>query len=233
MRLISLGVKELDRGLGGGIPHPSLISIEGDHGSGKTVFSQQIAYSMLKAGFNVIVITTESTVKEYLSMMKSIKLDATDYFISGRLKIYSLHVKGGVWSEKLAPLFLNIIGGFLELRKNYYGLVVIDDLSSLSLNTDKSAFLTFITRLKNIVSDGRSVTLTFHPKFFSDDLILNLKASSDVYLVMHNASIGGLDIKVLEIVKLWGSSGDRKRILNLEVNPNVGLRVIPIGEVNI
>jgi flagellar protein FlaH len=53
MKVIQLGISELDRDLGGGIPTPSLISIEGDYGSGKTVFVQQAVYAMLKKGLSL------------------------------------------------------------------------------------------------------------------------------------------------------------------------------------
>ena len=233
MKTISLGVPELDKGLGGGIPHPSLISIEGEHGSGKTVISQQIVYHMLKSGIKSIVITTENTVKEYLKMMKSIKLDATSFFITGRLKIYSFHVKGGMWSKYLSPLFLHAISSFLAFKNTSYKCIVIDDLSSLSIDVTRDSFLTFITRMKNLVSDGRTIILTFHPKFLEDESIRILKASSDVYFVMKNAYIGNMQVKVLQIVKLWGSFGERKAAINLEINPSLGLRVLPIGEVSI
>ena len=75
MKVVCMGISELDRDLGGGIPTPSLISIEGDYGSGKTVFIQQTVYAMLKNGLRVCVVSSEATVKEYLSMMESVKLD--------------------------------------------------------------------------------------------------------------------------------------------------------------
>jgi len=233
VRIISLGVPELDRSLGGGIPHPSLTSIEGEHGSGKTVFSQQIAFSMLRDGMRVCVISTESTIREYLKMMKSVKLDATDYFISGAFKFYSLHVRGGKWSEYLFPLFLRVVVNFLEVKSSAYDCVVIDDLSALSLGVKSSEFLTFITRMKNLTSEGKTIVLTFHPKFLREEIVRNLKASSDVYFRLRNASFGTFQVKVLEIVKLWGSSGERKATVTLEVNPSLGLRVLPIQEVSI
>jgi len=38
--VVPTGNEELDMRLGGGIPCPSLLIIEGDHGSGKAVLSQ-------------------------------------------------------------------------------------------------------------------------------------------------------------------------------------------------
>jgi flagellar protein FlaH len=233
VNVVSLGVPELDRDLGGGIPVPSLISIEGAYGSGKTVFVQQIVYAMLKSGLRVYVVSSETTVKEYLSMMESVKLDAYDYYLSGQLNIYPLHIEGGRWNEFLSSFFLRVTANFLELKKRHYDVVVIDSLSVLTVNTPPHEFLTFVTRMKNLVSDGKTVVVTFHPEFLSEESIMKLRASSDVYLVLKNTSISGIDVKLLRIVKLWGVSGERKSSITLEINPQIGLRVMPLSGVKV
>ncbi|MCS7115130.1 MAG: ATPase domain-containing protein [Nitrososphaerota archaeon] len=233
MRVISLGIAELDRDLGGGIPHPSLISIEGEYGSGKTIFIQQIASAMLKEGLRVYVISSEATVKEYLSMMKSVRLDVDNYYLSGKLNIYPLHVEGGRWNDFLSSFFLRVASNFLELKKELYDAVIIDSLSVLTVNTPASEFLTFVTRMKNLVSDEKTVIATFHPEFLSEESIMKLRASSDVYLVLKNASISGIDVKILRVVKLWGVSGERKSAITLEINPQIGLRVMPLSGVKV
>ncbi len=233
MKVVCLGISELDRDLGGGIPTPSLISIEGDYGSGKTVLVQQVVYSMLKNGLKVCVVSSEATVKEYLSMMESVKLDAYNYYLSGQFNIYPLHVEGGRWSELLSSFFLRVTANFLELKKQHYDVVIVDSLSVLTVDTAPHEFLTFITRVKNLVSDGKTVLITFHPSFLSEESIMKLRASFDVYFVLKNASISGIDVKVLRIVKLWGVSGERKSAISLEINPHIGLRVMPLSGVKI
>jgi len=233
MNIISLGIPELDRNLGGGIPYPSLVTIEGEHGSGKTVLAQQIVHSMLSNALRVCVVTSEATVKEYLQMMESVKLDAYDYYTSGQLSIYPLHVEGGKWSKFLSSFFLKVTSSFLELKKERYDAAIIDSLSPFAINTAAHNFLTFITRAKNIVSSGRSIIITFHPAFLAEECITALRASSDVYLVMKSTSVSGIDVKLLRVVKLWGSSGERKSVITLEVHPSLGLRVMPLGGVKI
>jgi len=231
--MIKLGIRELDECFGGGFPHPSLASVEGDYGAGKTALTQQIIYSMLREKLKVYVITSETTVKEYLAMMKSIKLDAYPYYLSRQLNIYPLHVEGGKWSRFMSSLFFKVTRNFLELHKDRYDVVLIDSLSVLTVDTPPHEFLTFITRMKNLVSDGKTIILTFHPGFLPENSIMKLKASSDVYLVISNARVAGISVKMLNVVKLWGTSGDRKGSITLEVNPHLGLRVLPLGGVKI
>jgi len=231
MIIIKLGIEELDRGIGGGLPHPSLISIEGEHGSGKTVISQYAVHAFLKSGLRALVITSEATVKEYLMMMKSIGLDVVNHYVAGKLSIYPLHVEGGKWSEAYAPLFLKAAGNFLEIKKKAFDLAVIDSLSALTTNVKEHDILTFITRIKNLVSDGKTVILTFHPDFLERSSMTKLRASSDVYFVAKKVKFMGMHIKSLEVVKLWGSKGERKSSLYFDVDPQLGLRILPLGGV--
>jgi len=87
--------------------------------------------------------------------------------------------------------------------------------------------------MKNLVSDGKTIILTFHPNFLPENIIMKLKASSDVYLVLSNTKMAGVSIKMLKVVKLWGTIGERKDTISLEINPYVGLRVLPLGGVKI
>jgi len=233
MNILSLGIKDLNKSIGGGFPYPSLASIEGDFGSGKTALTQQIVYSALKAKLRVCVITSETTVKEYLAMMKSIKLDSYQYYINAKMDMYALHVEGGKWSQFLSSLFFKVTRNFLEMYKDRYDFIVIDSLSILAVDTPPHVFLTFITRMKNLVSEGKTIILTYHPNFLPENSVMKLKASSDVYLTISNGKVAGVQVKILKIVKLWGTSGDRKPSVSLEINPHLGLRVLPLGGVKV
>ncbi|MEM1673756.1 MAG: ATPase domain-containing protein [Candidatus Bathyarchaeia archaeon] len=232
LKIIPLGVKGIDEVLGGGFPHPTLISIEGDHGTGKSAITQQMIYAALREGLRAYVITTETRTKEYLSMMDSIRLNPYGYFMSGKLRIYPLHVKAGEWSESALLLFMNLIRKFLESKVNEYDIAAIDNLSILASKADYSDFLSFVTKIKSLVSEGKTVILTFHYNFISENLIRELRASSDAYIVLRNTNVAGMSVKSLEVVKIWGTGSKKKSVL-FEVDPKMGLRVVPIAGVKI
>lgn len=77
--IVNTGNEELDRRLGG-IPFPSLILIEGDHGTGKSVISAQIAYGLLISKMKGYIITTEQSTYGYLKKMSEIKVDLIPFF---------------------------------------------------------------------------------------------------------------------------------------------------------
>jgi flagellar protein FlaH len=233
MSVVCLGIPELDKGIGGGIPTPSLILIEGGHGSGKTVFAQQIASAMLKNSSRVYVISSEAMTKEYLTKMESVRLDPYTYYLYGYLKVYPLNIEGGTWSKNMSSHFLKVTADFLESKKENYDAVVIDSLSVLTIDTPLYEFLSFITRTKNLISDGKTVIITIHPDSLSKEFVMKLRANSDAYFVLENAIIAGMDVKLLHTVKLWGVTGERKSSITLAINSQTGLRVMPLSGVRL
>jgi len=192
-----------------------------------------MVYAMLKNRLRVYVVSSEAMTKEYLAMMESIKLDPYSYFLYGHLKIYPLHIEGGRWSQAMSSFFLMVTANFLETQKQKYDVVIIDSLSVLTVDTPLYEFLTFITRVKNLVSDGKTVIITIHPDFLSQESVMKLRANSDAYFVLENACISGIDVKLLKTVKLWGVTGERKSSITLAINPQIGLRVMPLSGVRL
>lgn len=57
--LLSLGVLEMDKRLGGGLPLNSLTLVEGDPDAGKSVVIQQLTCNALKEGFKAALFLLE------------------------------------------------------------------------------------------------------------------------------------------------------------------------------
>ena len=112
-KALKTGNSELDR-LIGGIPIPSMDLVEGVNDSGKSVFVQQLTYGALHQGFKVRYLTTENTIKSLISQMTSITLDITPFFISGKMNITPLHVKGLLWDDTTSMYHLTLLLNFLN-----------------------------------------------------------------------------------------------------------------------
>ena len=89
-KVVSTGSAEIDKKLGGGIPLGSMTLIEGESDSGKSVLSQQMIWGSLHDGFNVVLYTTENTIKSFVSQMSSLSLEISDFLLLGRLKIFTI-----------------------------------------------------------------------------------------------------------------------------------------------
>ena len=89
---ISTGNEEIDRQFGGGIPAPSLVFIEGEHGTGKSAISAQIMSGLL-ASKKTLLCVVENTISQHIQKMKSITFNFSRPFVRGRLIFVSMYVK--------------------------------------------------------------------------------------------------------------------------------------------
>lgn len=220
--------EELDLKLGGGYPHPSLILIEGEHGTGKTALMYQLIYGALKKKYRVLVFTTELTVKEFINSMKELNMDPTYPFLIGRLTIYSIQLAGVKWIERYAALLIPLIGSYLSVSENTYDIVAIDSLTHLGIYSSPSSVLNFITKVRVLVSRGKSIILTLHPKSLREDLAVRLRAVCDGYILLRNEAFGGRLVKIMSLVKMRGLPPGADTSITFDIDPAFGIKIIPI-----
>jgi len=228
-KIVSTGNEELDSRLGGGIPIPSLILIEGGHGTGKSVLAQQLAYGALKSGLRVYYITTESTVREFLLQSTRLGLDMTDPFLKGRLKIYPIHMEGVRWATDVAKLLLPVVGRFMMKSVEEWDVFIIDSFSVLSVYADISAVLDVLTQMRTLVSQNKVIIMTVHPESLAEEVMVRARSICDGYIRLKHYEVGGRMIKVMEIVKLRGALGPVDPVIAYDVDPAFGIKVLPLS----
>ncbi|MEL9940835.1 MAG: ATPase domain-containing protein [Ignisphaera sp.] len=227
--VVTTGSEELDSRLGGGIPVPSLLLVEGDHGTGKSVVVQQIAYGALKSGLRVYYITTESTVRELLLQAKRVSFDMTNYFLKGFLKIFPVHMEGARWAKNIAKLLLQIVGNFMVKTMSDWDLFIVDSFSVLAVYASTSTVLDFLTIAKNVVSQDKLVILSVHPGVLSEEIMIRARSVCDGYIRLRAMEIGGMMIKAMEVVKLRGALGPVDSLIAFDVDPAFGIKVLPLS----
>ena len=227
--VISTGSEELDSRLGGGIPIPSLLLIEGEHGTGKSVLMQQITYGALKSGFRVYYITTESTVREFLMQAKRVSFDMTSHFLKGLLKIFPVHMEGTTWARHIAKLLLGIVGKFMMKTLTDWDVFIVDSFSVLAVYANTSMVLDFLTVAKNIVSQDKVVILAVHPGALDSNIMIRARSVCDGYIRLRTFEIGGMLIKAMEVIKLRGALGPVDSVIAFDVDPAFGIKVLPLS----
>jgi len=223
------GNEELDSRLGGGIPIPCLLLIEGGHGSGKSVLIQQFVYGALRAGFRVHLVTTEATARTYVLQSKRVSLDVSHYFIRGQLKVFPLHVEGVKWGRRVASRLLPILDRFIRATTDEWDVFAVDSLSPLFLYASTSAVLQFIASLRSVTSRDRVVIASVHPKTVKEDVLSYLRMVSDGYIQLDQGEIGGRLVKVMRVAKLRGALGPVDSVIVFDVDPAFGIKVLPIA----
>lgn len=228
MGVISTGNEELDARLGGGIPVPSMLLIEGGHGIGKSILALQIAYGALLSKFRVIYVTTEATVQSFIEQARRVNLDISRFYLRGLLRIYPLHIEGLRWSRGTASRLLPSIASYLRGTFNTWDVVVLDSFTVLASYADLDMVLDFSTKLKLLSSKGKLIVLTAHTGALPENLMLRLRSICDGLIFLKPAEVGGINVKIMEVAKLRGAQGPVDQVIAFDVDPAFGIKLLPI-----
>lgn len=226
-KILSTGYPDIDKKLADGLPLESLTLIEGENDTGKSVITQQIIWGGLKAGMDVDIYTSENTSKSFLSQMKSMSLDISDYFAWGHLRIYPMHTIGFEWGEEEMNGILRRI--IAHMRESKASVIIIDSLTLLTESTNSSDLLAFLTNCKTLVDTGKTILITLHTYAFEEDTLVRIRSICDAHLMMKRSLVGQKYVMVMEVVKIRGARRTTGNIVSFEVHPGFGMKIIPIS----
>jgi len=225
-RVISTGNPEIDKKMGGGIPVGSLTLIEGQSDAGKSVVSQQMIWGSLNAKRKTLLYTTENTVKSFVKQMQSLSLDISDHLLLGSFKIYPIHVAKEGWST--AQVFETLIS---EIRKNVESsLVVVDSLTGFVTHTSEEQTIAFFEECKALCEENRTIVNIVHSYAFDDKTLIRIRSMCDAHLRLRIEEMGDKLIKTLEVAKVRGADKTTGNIVTFEVEPGMGMRIIPVSK---
>jgi len=223
LKIICTGNTEIDKQLGGGIPKGSLSLIEGESDAGKSVLSQQIMWGALNDDNRVIIFTTENTVKSLNNQMESLGLSVVDAIILGWMKIFNIESMKMKTVDTLETL-INGINAFPT-----FNLVVIDSLTPILAHTTSEAIISFFERCKKLCDEGKTIFVIAHTYAFDEQVLIRLRSICDAHFRLRIEEVGDKLVKVLEVSKVRGAGKSTGNILNFDVDPGIGMRVMPMG----
>ena len=204
--LISTGNSEVDKKIGGGLPQHSLTLIEGQPDAGKSVLVQQFIWGCLNSNKRIIIYTTENTTLSLLRQMKSLSLDVEDFFLLGRLDVYP------------------VPNAFPEDADSLYS----DLLRHIASHATDRQTLDFFSRAKDVCDSGVSLIVTLHSYATTDQMMTRLSSICDAHLRLRVEDLGTQLVKVIEVSKVRGASKTTGNVISFDVEPNFGMKIIPI-----
>ncbi|AFH42916.1 ATPase [Fervidicoccus fontis] len=226
---VSTGNDELDVRLQGGLPYPSLILIEGEQGTSKTVLAQQFVYGALRDGLRGIVLETEMPSVDFLRKMKLLKMDIVDYVIKGKVRLHSILSKNLEINDVVLSNALTVFEKYINSKLDNFDFLAIDSLSMLVKFAKYSEVLEFFSNLKKISTSGKLIFATMHSSILSEDILTKLRAFCDGYIKLGISNIGGRSVKVMNIVKLRGAPTSFDSVISFDVDPAFGIKLVPIA----
>ncbi len=223
-RVVVTGNPEVDKKIGGGIPEGSLSLIEGQSDSGKSVLLQQLVWGALQENFRIAYYTTENTTRSLLRQMESLGMDIMDYFLLGRLNIYP--VPSAMTADESLTFFSRLLGHLS--RRIACDIIAMDSLTSYVSHVPERDTLTFFNALKKICDENRTLLITLHAYAFDESMFIRIRSICDAHLRLRIEEVGEQLIKVLEVAKVRGAEKTTGNVVSFEVEPGMGMRIVPI-----
>ena len=222
---VSTGNSEIDKKLGGAIPISSLTLIEGQSDAGKSVLSQHLAHGSLISGLSVAYYTTENTVKSLTTQMASLNLDVTDHFLVDQLRIYPLQITArDVDPEGTFGLLAVHIESLPEALK----VIIVDSVTNVVTHSNETGILDFFSTCKGLCDEGRTVFIVVHSYAFEEKMLIRIRSLCDAHLNLRLEQVGERLIKVFEVSKVMNAERTTGNILSFDVDPGIGMRIIPV-----
>ncbi len=224
MMLVKTANDELDRRING-VPHPSIIMLEGDHGTGKSIVAGQIAYGFLEVGMKGVYVTTEGLTYDFINKMRGVKIDLYKY-LNDTFTVAPVNVEGFNWNTDLAWKLLSRFAEYIAEKP--FDFAVIDSLTVMASFPTQFQVLDFVRRCRLLTPRGTTTILTIHPKSLPDILFTEMVSMADVYFRLSAVAIGGRRLKSLERIKNTGGYGGSD-IVSFDIDPSIGLKVVPLS----
>ena len=207
--------------LGLRLPNRSLIMLQGEVGSGKSLVSQRFVHGLLHNDVKVLVITTELTPRGGIEQMESIGYGVTHALTKGNLMIFS---RFGTVAEPIPNVGLDEVLDSDAI--NEADIVIIDSASSLMPDgMDDQAKFDMIQRLRKIASTGRSLMLMVDRNEMDAKLLHSLRASAEVVLDLSTNLIGGDLKRTLLVTRYLRAAGPVQSSIGWRVEPGMGFIV--------
>ncbi len=224
--LLTLGVMDIDKKLGGGIPLESLTLVEGDPESGKSVLMEQLAYYALRQQLTVSSFLAEMKPREFLDQMTSLGMDTMDYYLLRRLSLYPAHFRVDQnEAEQLTGRLLK----YLEKGADA-DVIMVDSVTPLLFHFDTRFVLSFLAQCKELAALGKTIVVTLHSYAINESLRLRAGSIVDAHLRLRIEELGKQVVRTLEVSKIRGAIKTIGNSVSFTVEPGIGLKTVPISK---
>lgn len=220
---ISTGNGEVDKRIGGGLPRQSLTLVEGQSDAGKSVLVQHLCWGGVTAEEHVTVYTTENTVKSLMRQMDSLGMDLSDYYLLGRMRVLPVHLRSDGPSSGEALQLL-----YRHMEEAETSVIVVDSLTGMLVKASDEEVLDFFAGCKRLCDQGKTIIVCVHSYAFEQHILVRVRSLCDAHLHLRIEQVGEQLVKVLEVAKVRGAERTTGNIVSFDVEPGLGIRLIPV-----
>lgn len=205
------------------IPNGSLVFMEGEEGTGKSIFCQRFCAGLLRNGHTCSYISTQFTIKKFLKQTASVGYDVRQYLIKSKFFFISTEV---TLAETLPKS--TFLEGLLTCRKLFDAeIIFIDSLSTLLKESlTKKNLVELISFFNRLTGSGKIIFLTANPTEWPEEIHREFKMITDIYFRISRDNMPGVGmVHNIYIEKFNGAQRKYEPMTTFSVRPSVGLTI--------
>jgi len=215
---------DFEQRIGGGLPKGSIMIVEGEEGTGKSIVSQRITYGALINNHTVTYISTEMSILDFIKQMDSLNYSVKDFLLSNKLMFISLTSLFGKTKFKEDLILELMKSKSKKLFEN--DIIIIDSLSYPLVNgIPRLSFIKFLDFLQKIKARDKIIIITYNPNTLSKAVVDELRKIADIYFKTDISTTTGQLTRYIEIKRFRNAKQQYELMIPFRVEPGLGLIV--------
>ena len=218
----------LEKVLRGGISTGSLTLIEGASKTGKSVLCQYLFYGSILDGRGAAYFSTEHTVSSLTKQMRSIGLNVLEYIREDSLCVYPLQDRS---TDDDPDALLAELASEIQGVPQECGFIIVDGITSLAQVRQDRTVMGFFSACQRQCEEGRTLALVARPSAFDQNLLARLHGICNTHISMMLETVRDKMVTTLEVSKISNFEPRSDNRLSFQVEPDLGVRFIPVSRV--
>ena len=230
--------KEIAYTLGGGIRENSLVIMEGESRTGKSVLCQHIAYGILQAtDSSVAYFSTEYNSDTMSVQMTSMSLEARYDLVTDRIRVSKMGTPSILMDMKKS---LQLVIDHILALPPRFKLIILDSPSAYMIHLNPMVKMDFLEACKEICERNKSIVLTLDSHVMENSIRKRTYDMSDYYLnlkspdlILKTGQIITRTLRSLEVTKLAGAERHNLEPYHFEIKPRIGIQILPFTKIRV
>lgn len=229
VQVITTGDKlsTLEQKMGGGLPFGTVNLAVGAASSGKSVLCQHLAYGALDSGYGVAFFSSEHSPESLATQMASVGLDISRYISRNKITVYPVPE---VAEGEDPAMLLNSLSQAIEGLSRGAQFIVVDSITDLAGSCPEQAVIGFFSACRRLGNKGRTIFVAVHSYAFGSEMFARLRTLCDGYLTLGSEQVRGKNVRTLEVNKINTTELNRDNTVAFVVEPDIGMRLIPLNK---
>jgi len=144
------------------------------------------------------------------------------------LRIYPLTFGKGNYPE-----IFQLLTSHLSRLPDDFKLIIFDSITLLLSHSKPMFIIDFFADCKSLCEKGLCIIVVGHSYAFEEDVLSRTRSVCDARFKLRLEAVGDRMIKLMEVLKVRGADQPTGDVVSFDVEPKIGMRVIPLSKARV